>query len=96
MKVLLMTSEEVESLIQKVSAATLAAFKEEISLDETGKPRDAGGEFVNKKQAALILGCSQGKVDCLAKDGRLKKSYVGKSVRFLRADVLAIFDRKKK
>jgi excisionase family DNA binding protein len=94
MKVILMTAEEVESLVRRVASETLAVFREEIALED-GKPRDAGGEFVDKRGAAKILKCSTGKVDMLAREGRLKKSFVGRSVRFLRADVLAIFDRKK-
>ena len=95
MKVILMTAEEVESLVRRVASETLAVFREEIALDEDGKPRDSGGEFVDKRGAAKLLKCSTGKVDMLAREGRLKKSFVGRSVRFLRSDVLAIFDRKK-
>ena len=95
MKFILMDETEIETLIQKVSAATLAAFREEISLDEDGKPRDAGGEFLDVRGAAKLLRVSVGTVHNLAKNGRLKKSFVGRQVRFLRADVLAIFDRKK-
>jgi excisionase family DNA binding protein len=95
MKVILMDEAEIEALIQKVSAATLKAFREEIALDEDGKPRDSGGEFVDKRGAAKILKCSTGTVDGFARSGRLKKSFVGRSVRFLRSDVLAILDRKK-
>ena len=95
MKFILMDESEIEALMRKVSAATLAAFRQEISLDEDGKPRDSGGEYVDKRAAAKLLKCSTGKVDMLAREGRLKKSFVGRSVRFLRSDVLAIFDRKK-
>ena len=94
MKVILMDEAEIEALIRKVSAATLAAFKEEIALED-GRTRDAGGEYLDKRGAAKILKCSTGTVDGFARSGRLKKSFVGRSVRFLRSDVLAILDRKK-
>jgi len=94
MKVLLMTAEEVETLIQKVSAATLAAFKEEISFDSNNQPGEAG-EFVNKKEAAKILGCSVSSIEVFARSGKLKKHLVGaKAVRFLRSEVLGLISRK--
>lgn len=95
MKVVLMTADEIETLVKRVASETLAAFKEEISFDADGKPGEAGGEFVNVPQAAKILKCSNGTVHNLAREGRLKKHFVGRSVRFSRADVLAIFSKKR-
>ena len=94
MKVILMDETEVEELIRKVSAATLAAFREEINLDENNQPREAG-QFVDKKGAAKILGCSVSSIEQFARLGKLKKHLVGaKAVRFQRSEVLGLISRK--
>jgi len=95
MKFILMDEIEIERLIQKVSASTLQAFKEQISFDADGKPGDAGSEFLTVQQTMKMLKVSMATVHNLAREGRLKKHHVGRQCRFLRADVLAIFDRKK-
>ena len=90
-----MTEDEIEILIKRVASETLEAFKEQISFDSDGNPGDSLSEFVDVRGAAKILKCSGGTIHNLAKHGRLKKHYVGKSVRFLRADVMGIFGRKR-
>jgi len=97
MKVILMTAEEVESLVRRVASETLAVFKEEISFDGNNQPGEAAGEFVDKKGAAKILGCSVSSIEVFARSGKLKKHLVGaKAVRFLRSEVLGLISRKAK
>jgi hypothetical protein len=50
----------------------------------------ASSPYVSKKDAAKLLACSPGTIDNFARAGRLSRSYVGKSVKFLRSEVVQI------
>ena len=52
-------------------------------------PGPDGGAYVNKRQAARLLSCSVSTVDNLRRAKQLRAFYVGKAVRFSRAEVLA-------
>jgi excisionase family DNA binding protein len=95
MKYVFLDEADFERIIQKAAAATLQAFKEQISFDAEGQPGEAANEFLTVQQTMKTLKVSMATVHNLAKSGRLKKHFVGRQCRFLRADVLAIFDRKK-
>jgi len=58
------------------------------------KPGPAGEGLLTKKQAAALLACSTSTVDNYARAGKLKRHYIGKSVRFKREDVLSLPQRK--
>ena len=51
-------------------------------------PGQAASPFVTKREAAGVLRCSPGTVSNLARAGKLKRLYVGKSLRFSRSEVL--------
>ena len=54
------------------------------------EPGEAGQTYVSKRQAARLLDCSPSTVDNAARAGKLRRHYVGKSVRFLRSEVLGL------
>ncbi len=53
-------------------------------------PGPAAPIHVTKREAARLLSCSQSTVSNLARAGKLKRFYAGKSVRFLRTEVLSL------
>jgi len=53
-------------------------------------PGQAAPPYVSKREAARLLGVCASSVDNAARRGDLKRHYVGKSVRFDRAQVLAL------
>lgn len=69
------------------------AFKRH-SAQNTRPQEDAPGQaappYVSKKEAGRLLGVCASSVDNAARRGDLKRHYVGKSVRFDRAQVLAL------
>lgn len=50
----------------------------------------AAPPFVSKKEAARLTGLCTSSIDNAARRGQLKRHYAGKSVRFDRAEVLAL------
>lgn len=58
---------------------------------EPGPTREG---LLTKKQAAELLACSTSTVDNYARAGKLKRHYIGKSVRFRREEVLSLPQRK--
>jgi len=59
-------------------------------IDQENIPGQASPPYVSKREAARMLSCSQGTIDNFARAGKLKRSYLGKSVRFERAQVLGL------
>ncbi len=53
-------------------------------------PGQAAPPYVSKKEAGRLLGVCVSSVDNAARAGKLKRHYVGKSVRFDRSEVLAL------
>ncbi len=53
-------------------------------------PGQAAPPHVSKKEAARLLSCSQSSIANFARAGKLKRFYVGKSVRFDRREVLGL------
>jgi excisionase family DNA binding protein len=64
------------------------------AVQHPGKKDDAPGQaappYVSKKEAARLLGVCASSVDNAARAGKLKRHYVGKSVRFDRSEVLSL------
>jgi len=56
-------------------------------VENFGKPLPP---HVTKKEAARLLSCSQGTISNFARDGKLKRFYIGKGVRFDRSEVLGL------
>jgi len=53
-------------------------------------PPDDPERLVSKKEAARLLNCSPSTIDNAARAGKLQRHYLGKTVRFLRKEVLAL------
>lgn len=58
--------------------------------DTPTTPGQPQSPYVTKRQAAALLACSPGTIDNHARAGILARHYVGQSVRFARAEVLAL------
>lgn len=54
------------------------------------EPGQAGPNYVSKREAARLVSVCSSTIDNAARAGKLKRHYVGKSVRFLRSEVLAL------
>ena len=54
------------------------------------EPGEAGQTYVSKRQAARLISVCASTIDNAARAGKLKRHYVGKSVRFNRVEVLAL------
>lgn len=80
--------EEFYLLIKKAVSEVLDERLQSLRPDNV--PNAAAPTHVSKKEAARLLGCSQGTVDNFARAGKLKRSYLGKSVKFERAQVLGL------
>lgn len=72
-----------------VAEAVEHTFKSMQKNSQTATPADAP-LYVNKKEAARMLGVCQSSIDGVARSKKLKRYYFGKAVRFLRDDVLAL------
>lgn len=79
--------EELQTLISETLRKELREIAPPPRHEET--PGEAGS-LISKKSAARLLACSAGTIDNAARAGRLKRHYVGRSVRFDRAEVLAL------
>lgn len=55
----------------------------------TAQPADAP-PYVSKREAARLIGVCSSTIDNAARAGKIKRRYVGKSVRFEREQVLAL------
>ena len=53
-------------------------------------PNEAAPNHVTKREAARLLSCSQSSISNFARAGKLRRFYVGKSVRFERREVLGL------
>lgn len=79
--------EELQTLISETLRKELKQIAPPPQHEET--PSEAG-QLISKKSAAKLLDCSPGTVDNAARAGLLKRQYIGRSVRFDRAEVLAL------
>lgn len=90
-KLIVITTEELESIFDTRLKVALERYpppsKRSQPEDDTG---EAGQVFVSKRAAAKILDCCTSSVDNAARAGKLRRHYFGKSVRFLRSEVLAL------
>lgn len=53
-------------------------------------PGQAAANYVTKREAARLISVCVSTIDNAARAGKIKRHYVGKSVRFLRSEVLAL------
>ena len=89
-KLIVITAEELETIFDARLKIALEKYGPQTHRQPDTIPGQAAPTYVSKKEAARMLGCSQGTVDNFARAGKLRRSYLGKSVRFERAQVLGL------
>lgn len=84
--------EEITARLSSIEAVLQELRKESNRTQraEGNRPGEAVGHYVSKRQAARLLDCSPSTIDNHARAGRLTRRYVGKAVRFDRAQVLSL------
>lgn len=80
-----LTAEDLRDLVAEAVEHALQSFPK---TTPTAQMEDA--PFIDKKEAARLIGCCSSTIDNAARAGRLTRYYVGKSVRFDRTQVLAL------
>lgn len=91
-RIIITTPEELSAMIDE---RIRLAFKYHAP-DLVAKPKAEDEIFVSKRQAARILSCSVSSVENAARAGKINRHNVGKSVRFLRTEVVALAKLKEK
>ena len=66
----------------------LALYNYAHLLQEKDKHKGDPDQLLTKKQAAKLLSCSTSTVDNLRRAGKIKRHYVGNSVRFKKSELL--------
>lgn len=90
-KLIVITAEELETIFDARLKAALQHYAPQPKPRQPdAEPGEAGQTYVSKRQAARLLDCSPSTVDNAARAGKLRRHYVGKSVRFLRSEVLGL------
>jgi len=85
-----LTPDEVRQMMyESAIQAVRFCLKTEPPISEN-VPNEAAAPFVSKREAGRLLGVCTSSVDNAARRGDLTRCYVGKSVRFDRAQVLAL------
>jgi len=81
---------EFRRLIQQELEQFHKANKAQQLANPDSVPGQAATPYVSKREAARLISVCQSSIDNAARAGKLKRHYVGKSVRFDRAEVLAL------
>ena len=89
MERLLLTSLTPDELRQLIVESVRHCLKTETPIQDS-VPGQAAPPHVSKKEAARLLSCSTSSIANFARAGKLKRFYVGKSVRFERREVLGL------
>ncbi len=90
-KLIVITAEELETIFDARLKAALQHYAPQPKPHQPDvEPGEAGQTYVSKRQAARLLDCSPSTVDNNARRGLLRRHYIGKSVRFLRSEVLGL------
>ncbi len=80
--------DDLHNLIAEAVATGLKFHKPQPTQQTDNTVGDA--EFLTKKQAAKLLACSTSTIDNYARAQKLSRNYIGKTVRFKRAEVLEL------
>ena len=84
------TPAELEELIESTTIRAVKACLRSLELPMSGQPE----EYLRKRDAARLVGVSMSTIDNYVRQGKLKKHpFTGKSVRFKKGDVLALFGK---
>ena len=88
--VIALTEQEFEEMLDNrlELAFQRHAVKQPVKKDEPSG--EGGAEYVSKKEAARLISVCTSTIDNAARAGKLRRHYVGKSVRFLRSEVLEL------
>lgn len=90
-KLIVITAEELETIFDNRLKVALERYAPQ---PNPRQPEDAPGEagqtYVSKREAARLISVCPSTIDNAARANRLRRHYVGKSVRFLRSEVLAL------
>lgn len=89
-KLIVITAEELETIFDARLRVALKDFTAQTPRYPDTAPGKAAPPYVSKKEAGRLLGVCVSSVDNAARAGKLKRHYVGKSVRFDRSEVLAL------
>jgi hypothetical protein len=89
-KLIVITPEELETIFDARLRVALKDFAAQNTRPQENAPGQAAPPYVSKKEAGRLLGVCASSVDNAARAGKLKRHYVGKSVRFDRLEVLAL------
>ena len=84
MELVVINRNDLEQIIQETVQSAFERFAENAPAPMVDAP------FIDKKEAARLIGVCTSTIDGAARAGRLKRHYIGKSVRFERAQVLAL------
>lgn len=85
-----LTKQDLEALVIDCVQVCLKRNAAQHPLKKDAAQEQAAPPYVSKKEAARLLGVCTSSIDNAARAGKLKRHYVGKSVRFDRSEVLAL------
>ena len=89
-KLVVITAEELESIFDARLKVALKELAVQTPRHRENEPGQAGPNYVSKREAARLISVCTSTIDNAARAGKLKRNYIGKSVRFLRTEVLAL------
>lgn len=85
-----LTKQDLEALVIDCVQVCLKRHAAQQPAQPDAIPGVASPLYASKRESARILGCSQGTLDNYRRAGKLKAYKLGKSVKFLRNDILAL------
>lgn len=85
-----LTKQDLEALVIDCVQVCLKHHAAQYPGKRDDVPGQAATPYVSKREAASLISVCQSSIDNAARAGKLKRHYVGKSVRFVRAEVLAL------
>lgn len=86
-EIIVTTPEELSAILDE---RIRLAFKHYVPQTLASAPKADAPPYVDKREAARLIGVCTSTIDNAARSGKLKRHYVGKAVRFERAQVLAL------
>lgn len=84
------TRQELEAMLDKRLELAFQRYAAQQPVRRDDTKGEAGANYVSKREAARLISVCTSTIDNAARAGKLRRHYVGKSVRFLRSEVLAL------
>lgn len=94
MLIVTLSKEELHTLLVDTVSSVIRRNLTLLNIAEK-EPQEVPEKLLSKKEAAQLLSCSTSTIDNYAREGILERFYIGRAVRFRKADVLAIAQKKK-